>query len=57
MDIKLAAVTPDSETKIIAFVDLEKLRSARKIVDFKAANPTATVHDAKYQDFIVHNAS
>lgn len=57
VDIALAAQIPDSETKIIAFVDLEKLRAARKIVEFKSANPTANVHDATYQEFISSNAA
>jgi hypothetical protein len=57
VNIKLTSQTPGSETKIIAFVDLEKLRSARKIVEFKAANPTANVHDSTYQEFIGKNAS
>jgi hypothetical protein len=57
VDIKLTTQTTDSETKIIAFVDLEKLRSARKIVEFKAANPNANVHASTYQEFITNNAS
>jgi hypothetical protein len=57
VDIKLTAQTPDSETRIIAFVDVEKLRSARKIVEFKAANPNANVHTSTYQEFITNNAS
>src|ERR1039458_7339871 len=54
VDIKLTAQTPDSETRIIAFVDVEKLRSARKIVEFKAANPNANVHPSTYQEFITN---
>lgn len=42
VDLALTAQIPDSETKILAFVDLEKLRAARKIVEFKSANPTPT---------------
>jgi len=57
VDITLAAQTPDCETKIIAFVDLEKLRSARKIVEFKTANPVVNVDATTYQDFIDNNTS
>lgn len=56
LDMTLASQSPDSEIRILAFADLEKLRAARKIVAFTAANPTANVHDATYKEYIANNA-
>lgn len=55
VDIKLTALSACSEDKIFTFVDLEKLRAARRIVDFKAANPEANIHTQTYQTFITNN--
>jgi hypothetical protein len=52
VDLALAVETPESEKHIIAHADVEKLRAARKIVEFTGSNPGATVHDATYREFI-----
>ncbi len=39
VDMKLIDAVPDAVKKILAFSDVEKLRAARKIVKYKAANP------------------
>ena len=56
VDMKLIDTIRDAVQKLVAFSDVEKLRAARKIVKFKAANPAdavdATIHDA----FITNNA-
>jgi len=57
VDVTLSARIPDSEIKILAFVELEKLRAARKIVEFKSTNPAANVHVATYEEFVANNAA
>jgi hypothetical protein len=53
-DIKLINVIPDAVKKIGAFSGVEKLRAARKIVDFKAAKSEASPVHA---EFIKNNAA
>lgn len=50
VDIRLLEIVPDASHKMNAFADVEKLRSARKAVEFKTANPSADV------DVTVHSA-
>jgi hypothetical protein len=57
VDIRLIDVIPDSETKIREFTDVEKLRCARKVLQFKAANPDAKVDTAIYSSFVANNES
>ena len=52
VDLKLVDKIPDGVEKMIAFVDVEKLRAARKIVKFKQKHPTSKVHDSIYQSYI-----
>jgi hypothetical protein len=57
VDIRLLDVIPDSETKIREFTDVEKLRCARKVLRFKAANPAAKVDTSIYSSFVAANES
>lgn len=57
IDIKLINAVPDSISKILAFTDVEKLRLAKRILAFKAANPSAEVDGTVYQRFITLNAT
>jgi len=52
VDIRLLEVIPGGWIKMIAFVDVEKLRSARKAVAFKTANPTLDVDVTAHESFI-----
>src|SRR5258708_6699568 len=52
VDTKLIDAIPDAVKKILAFSDVEKLRAARKIVKYKAANPTAAVDASIHDSFI-----
>jgi hypothetical protein len=52
VDIRLIGIVQDGSAKMIAFCDVEKLRVARKIVVFQAANPSASVSAAIHQSFI-----
>lgn len=55
VDIRLITLIPDGPTKIMEFTDLEKLRCARKILRFKAANPAAEVETSIYSSFVSSN--
>ena len=57
IDIKLINSVSDSVTKMLAFTDVEKLRSAKRIVAFKKANPSAKVDVTIYEDFIALNGA
>jgi hypothetical protein len=52
VDMKLVDLISDAIPKMIGFIEVEKLRCARKIVRFKAAHPTIKRGDAIYQSFI-----
>jgi len=53
-DMRLIDVIPDAVRKIIAFSDVEKLRAARRIVEFRTANSqTSPIH----AEFIKNNAA
>jgi hypothetical protein len=52
VDLKLLDKIQDSVEKMIAFVEVEKLRAARKIVKFKQKHPTSKVDDSLYQSYI-----
>lgn len=56
VEIKLLEVIPDGWGKMLAFVDLDKLRLAERIVRFKTENPAVDVSTEIYQDFITHNS-
>ena len=57
VDTKLIDAIPDAVRKILTFSDVEKLRAARKIVKFKAANPAAAVDATIHDAFIASDAS
>jgi hypothetical protein len=57
VDFKLIDQIPNSVEKILAFPDVEKLRSAKRIVEFKAKTPTAAVSENIYAEFITRNAA
>lgn len=57
VDIRLIGVVQDSCTKMIEFVDLEKLKSARKAVEFKANHQGSQVDTTIYDSFIAKHAS
>jgi hypothetical protein len=56
VDTKLIDAIPDAVKKIQAFSDVEKLRAARKIVKYKAANPAAAVDASVHDSFITNEA-
>jgi len=53
VEIRLINVVPDSVPKILAFTEVEKLRSAKRIVGFKTANPTAQVDATIYEQYVL----
>lgn len=55
VDIRLLEVIPNAWIKMTAFVDEEKLRCARKIVEFKNANPNADIDLTACNSFIAKN--
>lgn len=57
VDMKLIDVIPDSVKKIAAFSEVEKLKSARRIVEFKAAHPNPADTSTVHADFIKNNAA
>lgn len=56
VDMRLLDAIPAAVQKLLAFSNVEKLRAARKIVKFKAANPAAEVDASIYETFITNNA-
>lgn len=56
VDVKLIDVIPDAVKKIATFSDVEKLRAARKIVNFKTTHPDAGLDVRIYDSFIANNA-
>jgi hypothetical protein len=56
VDIRLINLIPDGPTRMAEFTDVEKLRCARKILLFKAANPDAK-DTTIYGSFIANNES
>jgi hypothetical protein len=55
VDIRLLNVIECGSMKMLAFVDVERLRCAQKIVKFKTANPTISLDTTAYQAYIVAN--
>jgi hypothetical protein len=55
VDIRLIGVVQDSCTKMVEFVDVEKLRSARKAQRFKSDHPNAQVDTTIYDLFVANN--
>jgi hypothetical protein len=52
IDIRLINVIPQACEKMIAFVDVEKLRCARKILQFHAIHPITRVDPVVYSSFV-----
>jgi hypothetical protein len=52
VDIALLDVIPHSCIKMLSFSEVEKLRCARKIVEFKSKNPNSGVDETVYASFI-----
>ena len=57
VDIRLLDALPSGPLKMIEFVDVEKLRCARKALEFKAEHPDAKIDTASYSEFAAKNAS
>jgi hypothetical protein len=57
VDIRLIGVVQDSCTKMIEFVDVEKLRTARNALQFNAAHPGAQIDTTIYASFVANNES
>lgn len=57
VDIKLINAVPDSVKKMLTFTEVEKLRSAKRIVAFKTANPLAKVDATIYEQYIASNGA
>ena len=52
VDMRLLEVTPHGWLKMLAFVDVEKLRSARKIVKFAKSHQTQGAEISTFESFI-----
>lgn len=57
VDVKLIDVIQDAVKKIAAFSEVEKLKAARRIVDFKIAHPDPIFPSTVHADFIKNNAA
>jgi hypothetical protein len=57
IDVKLVGVIPDAVKKIVAFLDVEKLRAARKILKFKTAHPESVVNASIHDSFVTNSAN
>lgn len=56
VDIRLLETTPNGWVKILEYADLEKLRAAKRIVAFKAANPNSDVDAASFSQFVARHS-
>ncbi len=52
VDVALIDQIPQGPEKMLALIDVEKMRSAQAIIDFKAANSGAQVDATTFQEFI-----
>jgi hypothetical protein len=56
VDLRLIDVVPDSINKMATFVEVERLRSARRAMEFLEAHPEAHIADVSiFQDFVINN--
>ncbi len=55
VDMRLLEVVANAALKMNAFIEVERLRCARKAVAFKNANPEADVDTTAYAAFITHS--
>jgi hypothetical protein len=52
VDLKLVPIIPDSIEKMIGFIDIEKLRCAKKVITLKAKNPSSPIDDSLYKSYV-----
>jgi hypothetical protein len=52
VDFKLVGVIPDAIEKMIGFIEVEKLRCCKKVVEYKKNNPSSLVDDSIHQSYI-----
>ena len=57
VDVALIDQVPQGVEKMLALIDVEKMRAAQAIVDFKAANSTAQVDAAIFQQFLAQESA
>lgn len=57
VDIRLIDVVPNGWQKMAAFVDVEMLRCARKILDFQTTHPLITTDTSVQDSFVTTNAA
>lgn len=55
VDIKMLEATPNGWIKMLAFDEVERLRSARKVVAYKTTHPDADIDSTIYTSFIAKN--
>lgn len=55
VDMRLLEVFPNAALKVNEFIDVEKLRCARKIVAFKDANPNTDLDTTEYVAYVTRN--
>jgi len=54
VDIRLIDAIPNGSEKMLAFVDVEKLRCARKILNFHSTQPIRRADPSTYTSFVVN---
>lgn len=52
VDLKLVGVIPDAIEKMIGFIDVEKLRCCRNVVDYKKSHPSSMVDNSIHNSYI-----
>jgi hypothetical protein len=57
VDIRLVDIVPESCLKMTEFIDVEKLRCARRILRFKADHPEVNVDTSISEAFVANNQS
>jgi len=55
VDMRLLEVIPNAALKMHEFIDVEKLRCARKIIAFKDTNPNIDLDTTEYVAFVTRN--
>jgi hypothetical protein len=57
VDIRLLDVIPYAVKKLGTFSEVEMLRAAKRVVNFKASNPTASVDPSVHAEFVKNNTA
>jgi len=57
VEIRLLEKLPDGWGKMLAYSDLQKLRTANKIIAFKKKNPTSDIDTTAYDIFVAQNSA